>query len=757
MRRGLHGRGALFDTEPPGLAPRLVGLRPFQHGPSPCEHPKELPFVVFAGARGLGKSAVLAELRAAYEGRTPLALIDCEADRFAGPPAGQPHEVWSPVAQALVTIAEQLAEPVADAGRIPFPRLAAGLLAVAAGGWNDRDVPRARREAERILLLNDTGSWVGSPTSRWVGRVSARLTDPLTGPLPGTGTGTGTGPVVEPVVEAALETFSEGVSPTHRRLRKAAAWYRDHPNADGNPKLGLLLLSGHFRAGGDLRTHAEGHLVRALLADLDDAYGGALPRGNRLGRPVVLVDNAQSAPGVGLIGAVLRDRAGGIADRVAFFAGLRGHGHPALRNATRRTLSELVRASGWEPGGTASSRALLVPLSPLSPDDTPRVVEAACRGLAVPSRLPGAAHRLTGGSPLGTALFAESARQNLPRGAGTPGELLTADLVPQETYEASEKREAYRAHEVHEAREKRAAYGAHEVHEVREKRAACDGRPAYRELLDRLIPDGRRDELALLAVAHDRESACALAAARLPGDFGAVGVLALEARLAEEGLPTVPGQFVGDPFLRALLLLGLHRREPDHATWKAAHRTLVAHYTDIPAAPDGTADGSGNGPRCAEQRILYRLHHELALGAAEPAVTWLRDAFAHHDTKAWLRALVFLASAPYHPTPAPDGYGGATSDARTRVALGRVGGGPPPPEGADTALHLRIRRLLYGIWQVTDPLALPDPVVAERLRSELGQLSRLRTTDVEPLLRASVHWPEDALSGRPLRGGQTPA
>ncbi|MFE7030848.1 hypothetical protein ACFU9Y_11110 [Streptomyces sp. NPDC057621] len=734
MRRRLYGRGALFDTEPPGLAPRLVGLRPFQHGPSPCEHPRELPFVVFAGARGLGKSAVLAELRAAYEGRTPLALIDCEADRFAGPPAGRPHEVWSPVAQALVTIAEQLAEPVADAGRIPFPRLATGLLAVAAGGWNDRDMPRARREAERILLLNDTGSWAGGHTSRWVGRVSARLTDPLTGPLPGTG------PVVEPVVEAALETFSEGVSPTHRRLRKAAAWYRDHPNADGNPKLGLLLLSGHFRAGGDPRTHAEGHLVRALLADLDDAYGGPLPRANRPGRPVVLIDNAQSAPGIGLIGAVLRDRAGGIADRVAFFAGLRGHGHPALRNATRSTLSALARTSGWEPGGTASSRALLVPLSPLSPDDTPRVVEAACRGLAVPSRLPGAAHRLTLGSPLGTTLFAESARQNLSRGAGTPGELLTADLVPQE------------------------ADGAHETDEVdeaEEKRGVREGRPAYRELLDRLTPDGGRDELALLAVAHDRESACALAAARLPADFGAVGVLALEARLAEEGLPTVPGQFVGDPFLRALLLLGLHRREPDHGTWKAAHRTLVAHYTDIPAAPDGLRDGPGDGPGSKEQRILYRLLHEMALGATEPAVTHLRDAFPRQDTKAWLRALVLLASAPYHPAPVPapvpDGYGGVASDARARVALGRVGTGPPPPQGADTALHLRIRRLLHGVWQVTDPLALPDPVVAERLRSELEHLSRLRPVDVEPLLRASVHWPEDALSGRPLRLGQTPA
>ncbi len=369
MRTGLHGRGALFDTDPPGLAPRLVGLRPFQQRPSPLEHTKELPFVVFAGARGLGKSAVLEELRDAYEGHTPVALIDCEDERFAcgderlAGPSARPREAWSPVSQAVLALADQLAEPVTGAGRIPFPRLAAGLLAVVAGGWNDRDLPRIGQEAERILLLNDTGSritgsWVAGFAGRWVGRVSARLAGALSG----------TGPVVEPVIEATLEAFSEGVTSAHRRLRKAATWYRDYPNAGGNPKLGLMLLSGHFRPGGDSRTHAERHLVRALLADLDDAYTGGLPgalqRTHRLGRPVVLLDNAQTTPGPGLIGSVLRDRADGIADRVAFFAGLRGDAHPSLHNAVRRSLPEVARHSGWQPGTTVSSRALLVPLPP---------------------------------------------------------------------------------------------------------------------------------------------------------------------------------------------------------------------------------------------------------------------------------------------------------------------------------------------------------------------------------------------------------
>ncbi|MEV4039792.1 hypothetical protein [Streptomyces umbrinus] len=383
MHSGLHGRGALFDTDPPGLVARLVGLCPFQHGPTPLEYAKEPPFVVFTGGPGLGKSAVLGELRAAYAGQTPIALIDCEDELFARPPARRPGEAWSPVSQAVLTIAEQLAEPVAGAGRIAFPRLTAGLLAVAAGGWRDRDLPRIRQEAERILLLNDTGSWVAGFTGRWVGRVSTRLVDALSGTglivapsnMGPTAASSVTGSVVEPIIEATLEVFSEGVTPTHRRLRKAATWYRDCPSAGGNPKLGLILLSGHFRAGGDSRTHAERYLVRALLADLDDAYTGAVQRTHRPGRPVVLVDNVQATAGVGLIGSVLRDRADGIADRVAFFAGLRGDGHPSLHNAARRALPEVARATGWEPGGTVSSRALLVPLPPPA-TASPQAVEA---------------------------------------------------------------------------------------------------------------------------------------------------------------------------------------------------------------------------------------------------------------------------------------------------------------------------------------------------------------------------------------------
>ncbi|WP_371645778.1 hypothetical protein [Streptomyces mirabilis] len=689
MHRGLHGRGALFDTDPPGLASRLVGLRPYQLRSNPYEHPKELPFVVFAGGRGLGKSAVLRELRDAYRGHTPVALIDGEERQFAGPPAERPAESWSPVGQALTTIAEQLAEPVTGAGRIGFPRLTSGLLAVAAGGWSDRDVPRIRQEAERILLLNETGSWLSGFAGRWVSKVVSKLIASLSG----------TGPVIAPIIEATLEAFAEGIGPAPRRLRRAATWYRDYPNAGGNPKLGLILLSSHFRAGGDSRTHAERYLVRALLADLDDAYAGVMQRSHRLGRPVVLIDNVQERAGLGLLEPVLRDRADGIADHVVFFAALRGYTHGALRNASRRALPEVARHTGWEPGTSPSSRALLVALPPLTPDDTLHLVGGVSQGLAVPPQLPHATHRLSGGSPLGVTLLADSARQNLPQGAKSLGELLTSDVA---------------------------------VHEDN------DGRPTYQELLDRLVPGGRLDELTVLAAAHDRDSACVLAEVQLSDDFGASGVLALEERLAEEGWPSAAGQFVGDPFLRALLLLRLHHDDPDHARWQSVHRALIDHY------------GDGDQPDGAR----YRLHHELALGKADFAVAHLRDTFPRTDTASWLSSLVFIASAPYYHAHDPDGrdFGGhGGHDDRAAVALGRTDAAQQPPDSVDAVLHLRVRRLLHAVWQLTDPLVLPEPKVSDRLRFELEQLSNLRPAGNPLLWRASREWPSDALAGHPLR------
>ncbi|GGR38681.1 hypothetical protein GCM10010251_64100 [Streptomyces aurantiogriseus] len=681
------------------------------------EHPDEIPVVVLAGGRGLGKSAVLAEVWEAYternrrgeaRRRTPVALVDCEDEQFARLPHAENPESWSPVWQALLVVAEQLTEPVKAAGQLTFPRLTAGLVAVRASDWSGRtDSERIQRELVRILLLNERASRF-SMAGRWAARVAARVI--------GAGAASGQGPYVAAAVETLLEALSEGF--THHREQKPSQWYRTYPNAGGNARRGLLLLAGNFRAGGTSREHAERRLVRALLADLTEAYSGLGSHLRRLGRPIVLLDNARSGPGPGLLDAVLRDRAEGAADQVVCVATVRGTDLPlslgsaraggtpmALEDAVRRELPEVARATEWEPGSSPSSRALLVPLSPLSPDETLHMVGAACDDIEIPPQLPHATHRLTGGNPLGIVLLATAARQH-PDQAASLGRLLTAG--------------------------------------IRLEEGQADGPPAYGELLRRLVPADRLDELTVLAAAHDHDSAVALAAAHLPDDFGSSGVRSLRVRLAEEGLPAAPGHFVGDPFVRTLLLLRLHHRDADHSGWREVHETLIRHY----AQPDG--EGAPD-----PARARYRLSHELALGNTANAVAHLRDTFPVLDTRTWLDTLCFLASAPYfhaHDDEGRDATG--HDDRRAAIALGRTDASHRPPEGVDALLHLRIRRLLHAVWQVTDPLVLPDPRVCGRLEFELLQLSDLRPAGGALLFATSQAWPRDARAGRPLR---TPA
>ena len=207
-------------------------------------------------------------------------------------------------------------------------------------------------------------------------------------------------------------------------------------------------------------------------------------------------------------------------------------------------------------------------LAALTPEEARRVIADVCATatetdgstrVEVPPQLPYAIHRLTAGSPLGAGVLGQAVRQNRPVGAVSPGELLTAGIEPE---------------------------GA----------AEHDPRPVYRELLDRLVPPGLAEELAVLATAHDGDSARALAEARLGDSFGAAGVNRLRTQLTAEGLPPAEGYFVGDPFLRTLLLLRLHLDDADHGRWRScdsiAHRSVSRTWPRWVAIAASQASGS---------------------------------------------------------------------------------------------------------------------------------------------------------------------
>lgn len=683
MERELYGREAIFSDG--GLAARLTGLTPHGAARVAYEHGDDPPVAVLTGGRGMGKTAVLKQLRHLYREITPVALLDCEA---LAPPA-DPGPGWTPVTAALPELATQLTARVHAARPVQFPRLSLGLVAVASVSWSREDESRAQRDLQSLGPVLATVDHRGDAATGWVTKVLTKLAagafDTVV-PMAGM--------IAEATVETVLEeTFS-------RFQRRSADWYGGYPLAGGNGRIGLRQLAVDFERGGDPRRRAEDHLVLALVADLVRAYGG-LAVGARRGRPLLLLDNAHTVLGRRLVEPLLRQRAAGARDRIAVFASSRARHHEGLSHAVRRRLPEVAHASHWTRGTEVTSGILAVDLTPLDAAHVRAAFDRFDPLGRTPAGLARGVHRLTGGRPVGVALLAQAAGE-APR---------PAELVPGALFD-------------------------HTV-ELREDR------PPVRvadELTERLVPGQHPDVLSVLAAAHGESSARLLATTRLRGE-SLDGDVALRVRdvLRAEDWQVGPEYFVADPLLRALLLHRLRFRDDDHpyyAVWRAVHETLRSAYA-----------AGGSSPS-----VPHRLHQELVLGGTEACVTHLRVRFTRPDMLPWLDSLRFIACAPYPRAP------GAGPDPRRAVALGREAPGSLPDEETGLAglderaaeLQLRLRRLLHAVWLLSDPLALPDEEVVEKMAHELRQLSGRHPTGNSVLWDAATHWPRDIRDWRPL-------
>lgn len=400
----LYGREAVLHDS--GLVARLSGLT--RHGAArvPFEHGDDPPVTVFTGGRGTGKTALLKEVRNRYKGYTPLALLDCA---HIEPPADH-GPGWTPVTGALAELAIQLSPKVLGARPVRFPRLSLGLVAVASLSWSREDDERARRDLLRLGPLLSTVDATRGAAANWVGKVLAKLAArfaeaavPLAGLL----------------AEATVETVLEEVF--SRLQRSSENWYGTYRNAGGNGKAGLQQLAIDFEQGGRRRREAEDFLVVALTEDLLYPYTG-LRRGGRIGRPLVLLDNAHEPLGRQLVEPILRARAEGRRDRVVILAASRIRDHEGLRQATRIRLPETAHRAPCPRGTSVGSGILAVELTPLSPAQTRSAFDHHDPAGRTPTELARAVHRLTGGRPLGVAL--------LGRAAGEAPEHLRAGLTP---------------------------------------------------------------------------------------------------------------------------------------------------------------------------------------------------------------------------------------------------------------------------------------------------------------------------------------
>lgn len=684
MDRELYGREAIFGND--GLAARLTGLTPYGSARAAYEHRDDPPVVVLTGGRGMGKTAVLKQLRHVYREITPVALADCEAVT----PPEDPGPGWTPVISALPDLVAQFAARVRAAPSVQFPRLSLGLVAVASISWTREDESRAQRDLQSLGPVLATVHSKGEAATGWVTKVLTKLAaTTLDSMVPMAGL------LAEATVETVLEeTFS-------RVQRRSADWYGTYPQAGGNGRIGLRQLAVDFERGGDLRRRAEDHLVLALVEDLVRAYRGTA-WGARRGRPVLLLDNAHTVLGRQLVEPVLRRRAGGDRDQIAVFASSRVRDHEGLSHAVRRRLPEVAHGSHWARSTEVTSGILAVSLTPLNASHVQAAFDRFDPAGRTPAGLARGVHRLTGGRPLGVALFAQAAGE-----ARAP-----ATLVPGALFDCTV-----------------------ELREDRPPVRVAD------ELLRQLLPGQRPDVLSVLAAAHGEESARLLARTRLRGVpmDGDVALLVRDLLRAEDW-QVGPDHFVADPLLRSLLLHRLRFQDGDHphyAMWRAVHESLRGAYV-----PGGSFPS-----------VPHRLHQELVLGGAGACVTHLRVQFELGDVVRWLGALRFIASAPY---PRPPGGGGP--DPRRAVALGREAAASLPDEETGLAglderaaqSQLQLRRLLHAVWLLSDPLALPDDEVTEKMAFELRQLSGRHPTGNSVLWDAATHWPRDIRAWRPL-------
>ncbi|OON83021.1 hypothetical protein B1H18_01385 [Streptomyces tsukubensis] len=595
----MYGRDVLLDD----LVPRLVGYpRKDEYEDVEQAHRDDPPALLLTGPHGRGRTAVLDKLYRSYRTRIPVAEVDCAQPRDSSS-GGALVANTSPGADFLIDTAGGLCAPVAGERRLlQLPRLWTGLVAVSAwrfGDWREQEA--AQERVRRLLTGCGLAADDSSEVNGWVREVNDALPTVLDREE------------LKPIVDASVKLFTGRYLAKKGQTDDVLSFYAGRPEARRGESP-LFALSRAFHQDGDLREVAEATLAAALLEDLRARYATRWMRFNRPPRPLLLLDNVQSAPGARLLNQLLTHRAKGERDPLVVVAAARGSArHRSRPDATERTLEQATGGvADWRrpERGTPSAGLITIELPPLQRGDIVAMLSDAVPSLQ--GELPRVVRRFTQGSPLGCGLLTEAVRTH-PRSAATPGlDVGTLQL---------------------------------------------DGQSVTRQLAARLIPDPvLRRNLTLFSVACDNAAARALAAAYLPAAPDHMAVETARIHLRAEHGAQAPRPFVTDPFLRAVLVLELRRQRAQSTqstpAWSSLHELLRDHHENA-------------------QQPIDALHHALAGGDAGHAVTRLYERFLPPGTaEQWLCDLWHVASAPHppHVTWAKDCWDNASGKSGTEPA-----------------------------------------------------------------------------------------
>ncbi|MFD8147496.1 hypothetical protein [Streptomyces sp. NPDC059708] len=679
----LYGRSAVLNT----VVPSLVGLEP--NGPKRLRIPDGTPLLlVCGGGRGSGKSALLKALSEQYAHRVPQAYADLAADHFGQPGLAAPADGEAPrnashTSDLLFYLMDGLSQKPAEfGGRLSFPRLLQGLLAITS--WEPvrpAEIPAARHRLAELQRA-------GQPDQQARNERVLGWIDEVAGALPAVG---GIPPGVEELVRPLLRVVATELLGPRANKDGLKWWEARRVGRQGDGLAQLTELAMTFRGEEEDRESAERHLLAALLADVADHYGRVNTM-NRVPRPLLLLDNAHTPTGAALLDGLAHvwheGAAGRRTPRPAVVAAVLGQDPPVPDPADTTPSTRSAPGAFWLAGRPAAPAGWLahLPLAPLTLDEVKQMF-----GEDRPApRTAQLIHRLSAGRAGTAHALVQAARLRmrlLHAGGATldPLGLLDLPAGPESDTTVNER------------------------------------------ILTTLLPgDVARRRLTYYAPALDNEAVHRLAAAYPPDDPGGVPVLEAEAELRDgrwgrRPWPGTDGPFVADPALRALLLhrfTALTRWTPLAEQWKNVHLRLRSSY-----------DPQGHGT-AAERPDVRFLHHSLALGEEEYVVHALHRRFAERDAPGWLAALNLVCAAPHPPQtlPPPPEY----------TAVCRACAVENDP------VHRAVRLLVSALWTQSPPLVAPRQDVISTIRLQLLTLAMAQSgapAAQKVLYRAHEEWP----------------
>ncbi|MFC8665804.1 hypothetical protein [Streptomyces sp. NPDC057199] len=697
----------LLDDEE-GFFAHLFARSPKGAGRDPLYGP-DLPVVLLTGGPGMGKGRLLRVVRDRFAPKVPVIHLDCASPMYAGR-ARPERGARSDITEALFEIARRLCTWRGTGGSFAFPRLFAGLAMIATNVRAGTPAAIAT-EVQRYQELPQRGRLHSLGTGDvWRGVLRGTIRNLL-----GILAGQMLGPYPAAAGTALLDALFESLAPRGRAELERI--YGAYPSAGGQREHGLLDLAIDFKKGGEDRKLAENFLFRALREDLEASYTGAFGWLSRVGRPVLLLDHAETPLGERLLSAVLIDRRRGQCDRVVIVGTARREdGGTFLHGGlpARVPPAEFRPADGGPPAwsrstlsgrdGAPLAEGVLLLRMPLLTDDQltketqRRQQRGEPEGGANRRRIDAAVARLSGGRPHTVIRLATAAAAFRMPADANDRDLLDAPFqVPGGAPERP-------------------------VADVLLKELVLDQLPVR-------LPDVHHDQwldlLTHLSVAHDEECADVLLRHHQAGHVHHLTAHQVSRHLADTGWPSCERHFIGDFGLRQLLVHRLYGLSPGGGAWYADHHLLRDHYA-VRAADEGAPSGGA-----FRSVTTHRMNHHLVSGGVDDVVRHLATTLPGRPRE-WCADLLETAQAPYP--------GGA--DARRERAQGLV-----PVDGP--ALRRTVDQLLHAVW-LCEERTRSTGETAETLSTLLTRLVGMDFDGAGQLDPTATEWKALAANEQPL-------